>query len=197
MFTEIRIYFEGHPALKPGFSQFFAELREQAKARRCKFELISGGSGPNACKDFAIAGRTHPDSWNILLIDSEGPDTGSLSQTLCREQGWDASIEKSIFWMVQMMESWFHVDKDALQAFYGSEFKRSALKANPKVEEIPKSDLEKGLRKATKHTKGDYFDNKTSHGPALLSKINPEKVRNAAPNCKRLFDTVRAGLDAL
>lgn len=95
-----------------------------------------------------------------------------------------------------MMESWFHADEEALEEFYGPEFGKSALKANPKVEEISKSDLERGLRQATKHTrKGDYFDNKTSHGPALLLAISAEKVRNAAPNCKRLFDIVIAKLE--
>jgi predicted Zn-dependent protease len=88
-------------------------------------------------------------------------------------------------------ESWFHADKEALQEFYGSSFRKNALKASPKVEEIPKSDLEKGLKEATKLTKkGDYFDNKTSHGVRLLSTISPDKVRGAAPNCERLFAAV-------
>lgn len=198
MLTEIRIYFEGHRALKPGFSQFFADLRERARSRRCKFELISGGSGSNVCNDFARALRTHPRSWNILLIDSEGPDTRTLSETLCRNQGWDTATRDSIFWMVEMMESWFHADKEALEAFYGPDFRKNALKPNPNVEDISKSDLKHGLRNATEHTKkGDYFDNKTSHGPALLSVIGANKVRSAAPNCRGLFEAVLARLSAL
>jgi hypothetical protein len=73
-----------------------------------------------------------------------------------------------------MMEAWFHADKEALQDFYGNGFKESALKKNPNVEEIPKKDLEDGLREATKKTqKGDYFDNKTSHGPRLFERPLP------------------------
>lgn len=94
-----------------------------------------------------------------------------------------------------MMESWFHADKAALETFYGPGFNRKALKPNPNVEEIAKADLVEGLSNATKKTgAGDYFDNKTSHGPRLLAKIDPELVRRAAPNCKRLFDAVLAEL---
>ena len=193
--TEIRIYFEGHRALKAGFSQFFADLRRRAKSHRCPFELISGGSGATTCRDFSIALKTHPNAWNILLKDSEGPDAGELSETLCREQGWDKAHCDSIFWMVEMMEAWFHADKDALEEFYGQNFNRGILRPNPKVEEIPKTDLERGLRDATRHTsKGNYFDSKTSHGPKLLAVISPGKVQKAAPNCKRLFETILAKL---
>jgi hypothetical protein len=196
VFTEIRIYYEGDRLLKPGFNQFFNQLRIQAEAHRCRFQLIPGGSGSTACRDFGIAIETHPYAWNILLIDSEGPHTRDLSESLCREHAWPKSSRDSIFWMVQMMESWFHADKDALEEFYGPKFKKNALKQNLNVEEIAKADLEKGLKKATKATaKGGYFEHKTSHGRELLRVISPEKVREAAPNCKRLFAAVLAKLN--
>ncbi len=95
-----------------------------------------------------------------------------------------------------MMEAWFHADKEALKEFYGPDFRKNALKPNPNVEKISKADLENGLRAATKNTgKGDYFDNKTSHGPKLLSKIDPGKVRKAAPNCDKLFTAVLLKLE--
>ncbi len=87
-----------------------------------------------------------------------------------------------------MMESWFHADKEALQEFYGQGFKKKALKSNPKVESIPKKDIERGFQNATRDTKkGGYFDNKTTHGPRLLQLINPQLVRDSAPNCDKLF----------
>jgi hypothetical protein len=93
--------------------------------------------------------------------------------------------------MVEMLEAWFHADKVTLKCFYGSGFKEHALKANPKVEEISKEDLRKGLRAATKDSqKGDYYENKTSHGLKLLERIDSNLVRNAAPNCERLFAAV-------
>lgn len=195
MCTEIRIHFEGADLLRPGFSVFFGELRQLAAKRGCSFRLIAGGSGEGAGRDFAIALREHSDSWNILPRDSEGPMDADASATLCRQRGWDQSHADSIFWMVQMMEAWFHADKECLQKFYGEGFKEGALRKNPRVEEITKKDLEDGLRAATKDTpKGNYYERKTAHGPKLLAAIRPELVRKAAPNCQKLFESVLAKL---
>jgi len=195
MCTQIRIHFEGDKLLKSGFDDFFQETKRRARERRCRFLPISAGSGETACRDFGIALRTHPDVWNILLRDSQGPVDANASASLCRQHGWDKSHAGSIFWMVQMMEAWFHADRQALQKFYGNGFNESALKKNPNVEEIPKRDLEDGLREATKKTqKGDYFDNKTSHGRKPLAALKPELVQKAAPNCQKLFDAVLARL---
>ena len=125
MFTEIRIYFEGDRLLKPGFSKFFDELRNHAEARLCKIQLISGGSGATASRDFGIALSTHPGAWNILLRDSEEPVTAGSSELLCKEHGWDKSQCDSIFWMVETMESWFHADKDALENFMAGNSERT------------------------------------------------------------------------
>ena len=96
--------------------------------------------------------------------------------------------------MVEMMESWFHADKDALASYYGKkDFKRAALAANPQVEQIPKKDLADGLKNATRDTsKGPYH--KTAHAPEILARINPGLVRQAAPNCARLFDALQEKL---
>lgn len=196
MISEIHVYYEGHKLFKEGFSQFFVQLRQRAHERRCHFRLIPSGSGSAACDRFNVAIRANKNVWNILLTDSEGPDMGSLSESLCRRYDWDGNHRDSIFWMVEMMESWLHADKDKLEEFYGRGFRRNALKANPRVEEISKADLENGFKAATKDTgKGDYFDHKTSHGPKLLCEISPEKVQGAAPNCRRLFAAVLAKLN--
>src|ERR1039458_4047942 len=195
--SEIRIYFEGDKGLKPGFHAFFKDLRECARKRRCKLNLVASGSGAAACRDFGIALSEHSSAWNILLRDSEGPFSDQLSRALCKEGKWKSSYSASIFWMVEMMESWFHADKVSLAKFYGADdFKRNALKPNLNVEEIPKRDLEAGLRGATKNTqKGNYYDHKTEHGAALLAMIDPTLVRNAAPNCDRLFTAVLTQLE--
>lgn len=189
MLNEIRVYFEGDTLLRPGFAAFFRELQDRAKAKGLRFRLISArGTSP---QDFATAHKANPNAWNILLKDSEEPDTGDLSASLCDDNVWDRSLADSIFWMVEMMESWFHADKDALAEFYGNRFNRGALKRNPKVEKISKKDLKAGLKAATKDTaKGDYYENKTSHGPRILERINPRLVREAAPNCQKFFTAV-------
>lgn len=190
MVTEIRVYFEGDERLKPGFNVFFSFIRKQAWQKQCEFRLVATGGSPD--QDFGKAIRSHPHAWNILLKDSEGPDWQKRSAALCEEKGWN---EGSVFWMVEMMESWFHADKDALAAFYGRDFNRDALKANRNVEEISKKDLRDGLSAATRKTgKGNYFDHKASHAAELLSLIKPDMVKKWAPNCRRLFETVLAKL---
>jgi len=71
----IRIYFEGDPRLKPGFGAFLREIEERARIKSWRFDLIATEGAP--ARDFGIAPRKHPGSWNILLLDSEGPDDGS------------------------------------------------------------------------------------------------------------------------
>jgi hypothetical protein len=186
--AEIRVYYEGDSSLKEGFRGFFRELREEARGRRIRFRLISGRSRAEACEDFGRALTTHRGAWNVLLIDSEGPLPRDAAVRLCRERRWDASTAERVFWMVQMMEAWFHADPDALEGFYGEGFRRNALAGNPRVEEIDRRDLERGLRAATRDTRnGDYFQNKTLHGSKLLGRIDPSRVRNVAPNCDRIF----------
>jgi hypothetical protein len=189
--TEIRIYFEGDTRLRSGFRAFLDEIYQRCRDKRCRVEVIATGGKP--VRDFRIALKSHPDAWNILILDSEKPDDGKLSATLISDEGWNASMTNSIFWMVQMMEAWFHADKDALEQFYLEGFRKQALTANPKVEEIRKKDLEDGLKAATRDTKkGKYH--KINHGPSLLERIDPQRVRDAAPNCRRLFETLLATL---
>src|ERR1700691_645365 len=160
--AEIRIYFEGDKLLRPGFGEFFRELKETAHKQRCGFRLISAKSGEQAKRDLEIALKTNPDAWSILLIDSEGP----LPRNSARSRA------DRVFWMVEMMEAWFHADAEALAGFYRKDFRMDALKANRNVELIPKKDLVKGLKAATKNTtKGDY--NKTTHALKLLARIDP------------------------
>ncbi len=189
--TEIRIHFEGDDHLRPGFRAFFREIVDQARAKRCKVELIATGGTPK--RDFGIAIRSHKDAWNILLLDSEGPHDGKLTARLIVEQGWSNEHEDSIFWMVEMMESWFHADKEALGRFYKGDFNGKAMKANPNVEQIAKKDLMDGLKAATKDTKKGAY-HKTKHAPTLLEMIAPRLVRQAAPNCDNFFTTVLAKL---
>lgn len=185
MLAEIRIYYEGDKLLKSGFNQFFSELRNKARAKRCEVILIAARNAP--FRDFQKAVQTHPTAWNILLKDSEGP----LSAAVCNLDG----PADSIYWMVEMMESWFHADKETLARWYGDRFNLNALKQNPNVEEISKKALRDGLSAATKNTgKGDYFDHKASHGSQLLAMIDPDLVCKAAPNCRKLFDAVLAKL---
>ncbi|MBZ5725213.1 MAG: DUF4276 family protein [Acidobacteriia bacterium] len=180
MVAEVRIYCEGHPALRPGFAQFFGELA-QGLGRRPRF--IAGGA--TAVQDFQTALRKHPQAMNLLLKDSEGPDDGTWFESL----GIGPERKESVFWMVQCMESWFVADPESLKRYYGQEFREKTIAGNPNVEDNPKRQVIDGLRDATKGTpKGPYH--KTKHAPHLLGLIRPERVKKASPHCRRLFESV-------
>ena len=167
--TEIRIYFEGDKALRRGFSQFLAPIKEVASKRRVRFELVAGNATAEA--DSRTAQKHHRDAVNILLKDSDGPDPAP---------------KESVYWMVQLMEAWFLADPEALAGYYRDGFMRNALKPNPRVEEIPKADVLECLKQATRKTqKGAYH--KTRHAPDILALLGPDQVRKAAPNCDLLF----------
>jgi hypothetical protein len=188
--AEIRIHYEGDAQLKEGFRRFFAELVSLANARNdCRVQFIDGAGRETAIHDFRLALKTHPASWNVLLIDSEGPDDGNLFRPL----GLTAAQRESVFWMVQMMESWFLADVQALKGYYGQGFRESSLRGDPNVERISKRDVMRRLANATGRTQKGKYD-KVDHAPHLLRKIDPALVQKAAPNCLRIFEIFRSRL---
>lgn len=181
MVTRLRIYFEGDDVLRPGFRQFLSEIAEVARSGRCRFDLIATNGTP--VEDFRDALKTHSDGWNVLLLDSEDPEEFEL-----RKKNLKGCDPESIFWMVQIMESWFLADLQALRAVFKS-LNESAVRGNPNVEEIPKADV---LARLDKAANGEYH--KVKHGTKLLGLIDPVKVRKAAPDCDRLFRVILARL---
>ena len=145
MVTELRIYFEGDVRLRPGFRKFFDEIYQGARAIRCRVELIATDGTP--VQDFLNALKTHPDAWNVLLLDSDGP-INSTREELCLRKGLPSSMSDSIFWMVQIMESWFLTDVEGLRDYFRGRFHESATRGNPNVEEILKVDVISRLHKA-------------------------------------------------
>src|SRR5260370_40283055 len=95
--------------------------------------------------------------------------------------------------MVELMEAWFLADSGALGKYYGPRFSSAAIGQTLDVEQIPKSEVLHRLKDATgETTKGAY--NKVAHAHALLSSIDPKRVRAHSRNCRRLFDTFAARL---
>jgi hypothetical protein len=184
MVTELRVYFEGDNKLKPGFHKFLKEIVEVARSQRCRFQPVEANGTP--IQDFLDALKTHPNAWNVLLLDSEDPQELQLRKK--RLEGCD---QDSVFWMVQIMESWFLADVDALKAVFKAKLSEAVLSWNPKVEQIPKEDVLERLQKAAN---GEY--DKVKHGKKLLELIDPAKVRKAAPNCERMFTLILAELRA-
>ena len=191
MVSEIRIFVEGDKALLNGFRAFLKPVIDVVRQRRIRFQLVSCKSTDETIKDFMDAVHLRPEVFNVLLIDSDRPDNGRLIASLKNRSTWDNQIganvqDDQLHFMVQVMESWFLADNNALATYYGRGFQANRLRPNPNVEQIPGNDVISGLQAATRNTSQKRY-HKTKHAPALLQAIDSDKVRNAAPNCRRLF----------
>lgn len=198
MISEIRIYAEGggdsisaKAAVRLGFGTFLKPLRDTARRLRIRWNIAACGSRNSAFDDFAIAVRSHPESFNVLLVDSEGPVVTTPWEHLHRRDGWPTPglPDAHCHLMVQTMEAWLIADRDVLVRFYGPQFNAGRLPGHSDVEQVDKGMLLNALRAATRSTgKGVYH--KIHHGPKLLARLDPLKVRDAARHCDRLFATL-------
>ena len=197
-----RVYVEGggntkvtRTACRKGFGEFF----DRAGLRGRMPRVMPCGGRSETYDDFRNALRTaRDDEFVILLVDSEEPVAeGSDPWTHLgnraddrwskpREAGDDGAQL-----MVQCMEAWFLADKDSLARFFGAGFDRGALPARPDVENVPKGDIETGLKTATRHCGKERRYHKGRHSFAILAELDPGKVTAASPHAKRLVDTIR------
>lgn len=201
MVSEIRIYVEGGGSsnvtkslLRRGFSTFLNDLVECARRKRIRWSIIVCGGREQAYDDFQLALRSHPEAFNVLLVDAEAPVRFMPWRHLLLNDRWpqpSGTRDEQCHLMVQTMEAWLIADRGTLAGYYGSSFVVSALPASKDVERIDKSALESILARATRASKrGSYH--KIRHGAALLEQIDPAIVRAAAPSCERLFTTLAA-----
>ena len=125
----------------------------------------------------------------ILLVDAEAEVKTDPREHLLRQDGWDlrAAPEEAVHLMVQVMETWIVADPDELARYYGQGFKTAKLSGRIDLEQEPKTQVQSGLKEATRRTgKGRY--NKISHASELLARIRPARVQARCQHCKRLFE---------
>ncbi len=92
--------------------------------------------------------------------------------------------------MVQVMESWFLADREALKAFFGKGFRGQTIPKSPHIEDVPKERVISVLGKATAACgPGKYAKGNLSF--SLLAAISPAKVEAASPIAKALFERLR------
>lgn len=208
MVQEIRIYIEGDTkqkgknaeiTLREGFHHFFSELIEKAREKNIKFRIIMCGSKFITFKAFLAGKESYPNSFVAFLIDADYPvPENETAKSFLQKQNtdwhWHGINENHCFLMAQVMESWFFADIDTLEKYYGQNFNRKTLRQTKNVEKIAKSDVESSLANATRITKkGEYH--KTKHGSKILELINPQKVRNAAPHCEKIFKVISENIE--
>ncbi len=119
-------------------------------------KVIACGGRRNAYKSFcAEVARTGGDS-ALLLVDSEGPlEAEDAWEHLRQRDSWsrpDDAGADSAHLMVQVMESWFLADRAALARYFGQRFRPNALPQSTRVEGIPKDDVLRGIKDASRQT---------------------------------------------
>lgn len=205
---EIKLYVEGggkgsHKRatikLQQGFDSFFGELKQAARKKKISFRIIPAGNTQSTYDDFIFSVANSPaQSFNLLLVDSDGAVAdGETARAFLQKKykGWKLQTiaDHQCHLMVQIMESWFIADVDALKSFYGQGFQESPIPKNKNVEKIEKTTIEKSLSSTTAKTqKGEYH--KIEHGAKLLELINPQKVRKAAQHCEKLFTVIKKSI---
>jgi hypothetical protein len=200
MVKEIRIYVEGGGndrstmrRIREGFSAFLDPLRQLARSHDAELRLIPGGSRSTTFEEYRFALRSHPEAFNILLIDSESEVALPRLEHLRRQDRWDVSglREDHCHLMVQTVEAWLLADPDALAGYYGQNFQRSVLPKHKDIEAVPKGQLLDKPKRATEKTqKGPYA--KIRHCADLLGRLDPVRVRQRARHCDLLFQSIAA-----
>lgn len=194
----ITLYVEGggddkatHIRCRKGFRKFLEKAGLEGRLPRIK----ACGGRDKAYRNFKTA-LDAGDRIPMLLVDAEGPVRAADPWIHLRDRdGWDrpnGTGDEHCHLMVQVMESWFLVDRPALVAFYGQGFQASALPGNPNVEQIPKADVLRSLVHTARNSSQRSYD-KGSHSFEILGRIDPSIVESAAPFAKRLLDVLRAG----
>ena len=190
-----RLYVEGggdSKTLKTACRKGFRSLLEKAGLTGRLPRIVAAGSRRNAYESFKTA-HGRGDENVMLLVDAEGPVTADGPwRHLKTRDGWDrpdGATDEQCHLMVEVMESWFLADREALEAFYGQGYRSNALPPNQDVEQIPKRDVLDGLaQSARSSTKGGY--DKGAHSFRILEKLDPEKVRDAAPHADRFLSVL-------
>lgn len=158
--------------------------------------IVACGTRRAAYEQFAHALATRPgDEALYVLVDSEGPLTGTdpWAHVAARKgDGWSTPAgarDENLHLMVQVMETWFLADREALGRCFGKDFRASALPDREDVEHVSKAEVFRALHEATKGTKAGSYS-KGQHSFRVLGELDPAKVERASPWARRLFQTL-------
>ena len=190
--VSVRLYVEGggdNKALRAKCRSGFRTFLEKAGLAGRMPRIVACGGRDNAYDSFKT-GHASKVAKAMLLVDAEEAVTADDPwQHLKLRDGWDrpsGATDEQCHLMVEVMESWFLADKEALQAYFGQGFRKQALPANPKIEQIPKQDVLSGLNTAAQGTgKRRYRKGADSFG--ILASLDPMKVRKGSCYAKRFL----------
>ncbi len=196
---KVTVYVEGggdRRALKrkcrAGFTTFFRGAGLSGRMPR----IFASGGRQKTYDSFCIAlSEASSSDFVVLLVDAEGPvaqNSGPWAH-LKQRDSWNrpnGATHDNAHLMVQCMETWFLADKDALARYFGDGFNPNALPRRSEIEDIPKYDLHKGLKNATRQCAGMGAYHKGRNSFAILAQLNPKRVTVDAPHAARLIETL-------
>ena len=194
--VSIRLYVEGggdsktlRTACREGFGTFIEKAGLSGRMPR----IVACGGRGKAYDKFKIA-HANQRGISLLLVDAERPvdQAGAWEHLQGAPDEWSrpaCATDEQCHLMVQIMESWFLADRDALEEFYGQGYRGNALPQNPQIERVAKDDVLNGLDRAARDTSKRGYD-KGSHSFEILARLDPEKVQNASPHAKRFVEAL-------
>jgi hypothetical protein len=184
-----------HEHSRESFKKFFeADPRLKGKLPR----TVPCGGRKAAYDAFVTEARNPtPGVPPLLLVDSETSVAKGKTvwEHLKSRPGdeWDKPegvTDDQAFLMVQVMETWFMADREAMRLFFGQNFRDAAIPAWQNLEEVPKQAVYEALDKATADCGArEYAKGRLSFD--LLATISPAKVEAASPHAKALLECLR------
>ena len=194
-----KVYIEGGAPGKVAASQFRRSWRtffESAGGAGANFDIIRGQSR-EATWDRFLRATQEPIAGElpILVVDSESSVAANRTSWhhLEAQDSWQKpqnTSDDQAFLMVQLMETWFLADLEALRAFFGPKFSDSHLKGLKLPESVEKARVLDGLERATRNCSTRF--KKGTVAFELLFRIDPKKIEAACPHAKRLLDRLRS-----
>lgn len=130
----------------------------------------------------------------LLLVDSEGPVQAhdSAWRHLWRQDNWEqppGADDDSAHLMVQVMETWFLADRDALRSFFGTALNENHFREWRDPEAVAKDTVLNVLAQSTRTCQKPYRKGRVSF--ELLSQIDPQTVAAACPHADHLLQYLR------
>ena len=157
--------------------------------------IVRGGSRNETFEQFMAAVKeARPGELPILLVDSEGPVDANHSawQHLRHTDGWErpaGARGEQAFLMVQVMETWFLADRDALRNYFGPSFQAGRLPRQRELESIPKDAVLQSLAAATADCNRRYDKGIVSF--EILGRVDPILAAERCPGAKSLLECLR------
>ena len=182
-----QVIFEGGHRGKDQHKRGLKEFLDKFSPDGHKVKVVMGFGRVQAAG--AFLDRVNKGADAFLLIDAEGPLTAKSISTVIGPEL--ANYGERVFFMVQVMESWFVADSNALVgiknvrlAILTDELKRRG----GNIEGIAKS---QALHLFSRATDGHVCSTENGKGARLsyLANLDPEKLRKASAEADRLIRT--------